>query len=178
MILDSTAHSVLLAVHIVAGSAGLVLGPVAIVRETGRLAAGALGNPAGRSGKAYDAAVLVVCVSAVLLVALFRTDLWWLIPVSGVSYGLVVLAGSAATRRPRGWIHAYAHGRGGSYIALFTAFVVVGLTVEGSLRGGVALIPWLTPTLIGTVLIESWRRRLTRLTALAAVRLLDGGRTA
>jgi len=73
----------------------------------------------------------------------------------------VLLARWAAARRCRGWLHAYTHGRGGSYIALVTAFVVVALTVDGPLTGAASLIPWLAPTLIGTVLIEQWRRRLT-----------------
>lgn len=154
------AHQALLAIHVAAGSVGLLVGPVVIIKETRRLASAA--EPAGRSSLVYDTAVAVVCVSAAALVVLFRPELWWLVPVSALSYGLVVLARQASTRRGRGWTHAYAHGRGGSYIALVTAFVVVALTVDGPLTGAAALIPWVAPTLVGTVLIEAWRRRLVR----------------
>jgi len=160
MDLDPTAHTVLLAIHATAGSVGLLLGPIVFVHESRRLAAGAQ-RPTGRSSNAYDTAVFVVCVSAVVLVALARPELWWLVPVSAFSYSLVLLARWAAARRRRGWLHAYTHGRGGSYIALVTAFVVVALTVDGPFTGAASLIPWLAPTLIGTVLIEQWRRRLT-----------------
>ncbi|MBA2324420.1 MAG: hypothetical protein H0V92_10560 [Pseudonocardiales bacterium] len=157
--LAPAAHTVLLAIHATAGSVGLLLGPVVIVRESRRLRAGAR-QAAGRSSSAYDTAVLVVCLSAVALVAMARPELWWLIPVSGLSYSLVLLARWAPKHRRRGWLHAYTHGRGGSYISLVTAFIVVALTVDGPLTGPAALIPWLAPTLIGTVLIERWRRRL------------------
>lgn len=160
MDLEPTAHTVLLAIHATAGSVGLLLGPIVIVQESRRLAAGAQ-RPTARSSNAYDTAVFVVCVSAVVLVALARPELWWLVPVSAFSYSLVLLARWAAARRRRGWLHAYTHGRGGSYISLVTAFIVVALTVDGPLTGAAALIPWLAPTLIGTVLIEQWRRRLT-----------------
>jgi len=57
-----------------------------------------------------------------------------------------------------------AHGQGGSYIALLTALVVVALTVDGSVDGPVdgaaAALPWVLPALVGTSLIERWRRRL------------------
>lgn len=159
MVLEPTTHTVMLAIHVAAGSVGLLLGPVVIVHESRRLTAGT--RLTGRSSTAYDTAVFVVCVSAIMLVASARPELWWLIPVSAFSSGLVLLARWAARHRRRGWLHGYTHGRGGSYISLVTAFIVVALTVDGPLTGAAALVPWLAPTLIGTVLIEQWRRRLT-----------------
>jgi uncharacterized membrane protein len=106
--------------------------------------------------------VLLVCVSAVGLVVENRPELWWLVPLSALTYGLAVLAQESATRRFRGWIHAYVHGQGGSYIALVTALIVVALTVDGPVAGAAQLVPWLAPTVLGTVLIEMWHRRLDR----------------
>ena len=151
-------HVVLLVLHAVAGSVALLLGPVAIVRETRRLAGGSA-HPTDRVSDAYDAAVLTVCVSAVVLVVLFRGDLAWLVALSAFSFGLVVLARRALARRHRGWTHAYVHGRGGSYISQVTAFVVVALTVDGPVTGWAELVPWLLPTVVGTVLVERWRGR-------------------
>lgn len=108
----------------------------------------------------YVIVVLVVCVSGSGLVWLERTDLWWLVPVSGLTFGLAVLARESARRRFRGWTHGYVHGLGGSYIAQVTALVVVALVVNGPVRDELQLVPWLAPTIIGTVLIEVWRRRL------------------
>jgi hypothetical protein len=53
-------------------------------------------------------------------------------------------------------VRVYAHGQGGSLIALVTAALVV------SLDGTAAAAAWIVPTLIGVPLIE---RRVTRISA-------------
>lgn len=151
-------HGILLAGHIAAGTAGMLLGPLAMVEDSGRFTAGLIGM--GRRSAAYRWVVLLVCASAIGLVLENRPELWWLIPVSVLTYGLAVLARVSAERRPRGWLHGYVHGQGGSYTALVTALIVVALTVDGPVTGAAQLVPWLAPTVIGTVLIERWRRRL------------------
>lgn len=153
-------HTLVLAAHVVAGTVGLLLGPAAMLRDTRRFAAGRRG--CSRSSDAYHAVVLAVCVSAVALVVLYRPELWWLTIVSLLTCGLAVLARRSAAGRHRLWAHGYAHGQGGSYIALVTALVVVALTVDGPVRGAAVLLPWLLPTVVGTVSIEAWRRRLDR----------------
>lgn len=151
-------HGVLLAGHIVAGTAGLLLGPLVMVEDSRRFTMGLRGT--GRRSGAYRGVVLLVCASAIGLVFESRPELWWLVPVSVLTYGLAVLARTSAEWRPRGWLHGYVHGQGGSYIALVTALIVVALTVDGPVTGAAQLVPWLAPTVIGTVLIERWRRRL------------------
>jgi hypothetical protein len=136
--------SLLLVVHVVAGTAGLLLGPIVMFLR--------------RAMDAYVVVVFVVCLSAIGLVYTVRPDLWWLVPVSVLTFGLAVLAREAARRRFRGWTHAYVHGLGGSYIAQVTALIVVWLVVNGQVQGLAQLVPWLAPTVVGTVLIELWRR--------------------
>ncbi len=153
-------HTLLLAAHVAAGTAGLLIGPVAMRQDTRRLRSGDRGT--GRSAAAYRALVLVVCVTASALVVENRPELWWLVPVSALTVLLAVLARVSAERRFAGWTHAYAHGQGGSYVALVTALVVVALTVDGPVTGTAQLVPWLAPTVLGTVLIERWRRHLDR----------------
>jgi hypothetical protein len=155
----------LLNIHIAAGILGLLLGPLAMWRDTRRLLAGQ--GPAGGPSAAYPWSVLAVSLSAIVLVARYRADLWWLIPVAVLSYALAVLGRYAAARRFRGWSHGYVHGQGGSYIALVTALLVVSLTVDGPVGGPAALLPWLLPTVVGTLMIEWWRRRLVRTPAMA-----------
>jgi hypothetical protein len=154
-------NNLLLGAHIVSGALGIALGPVVMWRETQLLRTG---KPAHSSaGRIYQATVMLICLSATALVINSRPDLWWLIPVAAVSYALALLGRVAGTRRFHGWTHAYVHGIGGSYIALATALVVVAVTVDGPVKGGpISVVPWVTPAALGTVLIESWRRRLTR----------------
>jgi len=152
-------HTVLISAHVVAGTVGLLLGPFAMYQDTRLLIAG--NRSTSRLSQAYRLVVLVVCLSAVALVVQNRPELWWLIPISALTYALAVLARESAGRRFRGWLHGYVHGQGGSYIALFTAFIVVALTVDGPVTGGAQLVAWLAPTVLGTILIEMWRRRLS-----------------
>src|SRR6266516_4469550 len=152
------AHAVWLGIHIAAGTLGLLVGPVAMWQGTRRLAGGlSLDTVAER---VYHWTVLAVCLSAAVLVIWFRPELWWLVPVAAGSYSLVLLGRFAAARRFRGWTHAYVHGLGGSYIALVTALAVVALTVDGPVSGAAQAIPWALPAVIGTPLLEWWRRRI------------------
>jgi hypothetical protein len=98
----------------------------------------------------------------VLLVIVDRPDLWLLVIVATLSYGLVLMGRIAGARalKEGGWSHAYVHGIAGSYIALVTALLVVALTVDGPIRGPAELIPWVLPAAVGTPLIELWRRHL------------------
>jgi hypothetical protein len=157
---ETVSHTVLLDIHIAVGALGLLLGPLAMWRDTRELGGGR--RPTGGISAAYVWTVLAVSLSAIVLVVWYRSDLWWLIPVAVFSYALAALGQSAAARQFRGWSHAYVHGQGGSYIALVTALVVVALTVDGPVDGPAALIPWVLPTIVGTPLIESWRRRILR----------------
>ena len=147
---------ILLAVHVAAGALGLVLGPAAMWAER---------RPPylSRAGVGYHWAVLAVSVTAAGLVALDWPRLWWLAPLAAVSYGLALVGLLAPRRRGRGWVRAYAHGQGGSYVALVTALLVV------SVDGPLGAAAWLGPTLVGLPLIE-WR--------VAGISARAGGRAA
>ncbi len=130
-----------LAAHILAGAAGLVLGAAALSAEHRRAYR-------SRAGAGYVRAVAAVAITAIALVALEEWELWWLVPLAVLALALA-LAGYLAPARRRGpWIRVYAHGQGGSYIALVTAALVV------SLPGAAATAAWIIPTLIGVPLIE------------------------
>src|SRR5436309_13094375 len=119
-------RTLLLTIHIVSGSAGMLLGPVVMWQDSRLLRSRAAGTVTGRI---YLWTVFVICLAAAVLCLFFRQDLWWLIPVSAGSYGLAWLGRYAASHRFRHWRHAYVHGQGGSYIALTTALTVVALTL-------------------------------------------------
>ena len=138
----------LLALHITAGSLGLALGPAALWRSRGGPAA------ASGIGGAYLFSVLAVSLTALGLIALDWSDLWWLAILAAFSSSLAVAAFLASRLRFRGWERACAHGEGGSYIALVTALLVV------SVDGPAAVATWILPTLAGLPLIEVRAARL------------------
>ncbi|WP_405139178.1 hypothetical protein [Nocardia sp. NBC_01388] len=145
-------YTALLGLHIVAGTAGLLLGPlVAWAAARGRRSSRELGGW-------YLGIVVAVAITATALVIWKRTDLRWLVPVSALTVALAVL-GRHATGRPGRWTHGYVHGLGGSYIALVTATVVVAFALHGPLHGPAELIAWLTPTALLAPLLEIWRQR-------------------
>jgi|AntDryMetagUQ889_1029465.scaffolds.fasta_scaffold17112_2 hypothetical protein len=132
----------LLIVHIAAGNAGLILGPVALA-----LPHRVPWRP--RVIVAYRAGVMLVCFAAFGLVAL-KPEVWGL--------GLIALGTLAAVsggavvgrRRRPGWQSRYASLMGGSYISLVTAFLVV------NVGGPVA---WVLPSVVGSPLVARAARR-------------------
>ncbi|MBF6238975.1 Uncharacterised protein [Nocardia otitidiscaviarum] len=147
-------YATLLTFHILVGAAGLLLGPILMWADSHR--------PRSRDiGIVYLGAVAAVCLSATALVLWWRPELWWLIPLSVLTFALALL-GRYSAGRAGVWTHAYVHGLGGSYIALVTATVVVSFAVDGPLYGGAQVVAWVGPSVIGVVLLEVWRRRSTR----------------
>lgn len=132
------AYTVALLIHIAAGVAGVLLGPVVLYSA----ATGGVTRFAG----AYHASVLLVCVSAAVLSMLDFANLWWFLPIAAGSYAFALRARIAARRRGAGWLPRYLRGQGGAYIALWTAIVVVSVN-------DLPMV-WLIPTAVGAPLIE------------------------
>jgi hypothetical protein len=135
-----------LAVHIAAGSLGLILGPVLFAARKAR-------GLHTFGGELYHWTFLALFLSAVGLAILNWREAWWLALVGAFSYGFALRGYLAAKRRRPGWIAAHVSGQGGSYISMTTALLVVnweGLAGESGLAG---ILPWFLPTMIGSPLI-------------------------
>ena len=137
-------RTVLLIVHVAAGTTGLLVGPVAMLAPKRR----------GRHttvGWIYQAATGALCATAVGL-AVLRPALWWL-GVIGAATEAAALAGWRVRRRRRpGWLSMHISLMCGSYISFVTAFLVVNL--------GLGFWPaWIAPTLVGAPLIARASRR-------------------
>jgi hypothetical protein len=143
---DGLAHTIVLAAHIACGSAGLVLGPVAML-------AGKRRGAHTRTGELYHWVFLGVFVSAVALAILNWDEVWWLALVGAGSYAFALRGYLAAKRRRRGWVLAHISGQGGSYIALVTALLVVNWQNLTGTAGFASAVPWILPTVIGSPVI-------------------------
>jgi uncharacterized membrane protein len=138
-----------LVVHVLAGSGGLVLGPVAMTARKRR-------GRHTRVGEVYHWVMLVVCLSAFAMALLDFERIWWFLPIAVFSYANALLGYVAAKRRWRGWLRAHIGGMGGSYIALVTALLVVNSSPA-------PLWVWFLPTIVGTpLLIRTSNRRRDR----------------
>jgi hypothetical protein len=141
-------HGVALAVHVGAGSTGLMLGPIAALAAKRR-------GLHTRIGTYYYWAFVVLVISALVLAALDPAGLWGLAVIAIFSYAFALLGYLAATRRWDGWLIAHVSGQGGSYIAMTTALLVVNL-------GTASPLAWIAPTLVGSPLIAYANTQIAR----------------
>ena len=128
----------LLSVHILAGTLGLLLGPVAM-----RLPKRPGWHP--RVGLAYQAATALLCLSAFGLV-IERPGLWWLGVIAAATWAAALGGWWVRRRRIRGWLLWHINLMCGSYISFVTAFLVVNL-------GFGSIAAWVAPTIVGSPLI-------------------------
>lgn len=136
-------HTPVLVLHVVSGSAGILLAPFVLSAPKRR-------GRHTRLGYAYQLAVAGVAVTAVALAAFHWSRLWWL-AVIGVLTEAAALGGLAVRlRRPPGWLPWHVSLMCGSTISLVTALFVV------NLGGPVA---WVLPTAVGSPLIALAARR-------------------
>jgi len=146
-----TATNTILVVHIALGTAGLILGPVAM---TARKVPGLH----TKAGEAYQWVMLGVCLSAATLAVLDWRRIWWFLPIAVGSYAFACLGYVAAKRRWQGWLRAHLAGQGGSYIAMVTALLVVNWETLAGNRGVMSPRAWALPTVVGSPII-AWVTR-------------------
>jgi len=142
-------------VHITAGVAGLVLGPLAMFAPKRQ-------GTHTRIGEAYHWVMLTVCASAGVLAVLDWPRLWWFLLIAAGSYAFALRGYLAAKRRWPGWLLAHVGGQGGSYIAMMTALLVVNWRSLTGVSGISSPLPWVLPTVVGS-LILAWVIRQVRL---------------
>ena len=132
-----------LTLHVLAGTAGLLLGPAWLLARL-------QGSGARPAAAAYLTSVTVVSLTGATL-AVVTPGLAWLLPVAVLTQALAV-TGAIARRRgwPR-WDTVQPHLLGGSYIALVTGLLVA--------QTGNPLF-WILPAVVGQVPIAIAKRRL------------------
>jgi hypothetical protein len=130
-------RTAILAVHIVAGSLGLLLGPMLLA-----VARRAVWH--ARVGLAYQISVAVVCVTAIGLVVL-RPEFWFLAPLAVLTEAAALVGWIIGRRRRLGWPSWYIRLIAGSYVALVTAIIAASVFSP---------VLWLLPTLVGAPAIE------------------------
>lgn len=126
-----------LLLHVTAGAAGLVLGPIAMqaAKRRGRHT---------RAGVAYQWATAGLAGTAVVLAAADPAALWWLGLIGVLTESAAFGGWWLARRRPRGWRVRHINLMCGSYVSFVTAFLVVNWDSP---------LAWIVPTVVATPLI-------------------------
>lgn len=132
-------RDIALILHVTAGGVAVILGPFAIVftLKSRRL---------NWVGESYHWAIALVCLGALVMVPYDWARLWVFWPIAIASY-LFVYLGQRAAEAPGGlWYRGVLRGYGGSWIALWTAILVVSVPDHPW--------TWAIPIVVGTALIE------------------------
>jgi uncharacterized membrane protein len=147
-------RDVFLAVHITAGVTGLLLLPVIIIRPKG--------TPTHvRMGRAFLWCLRVVTATAAVLAIIKFSQLWWFLLIAAFSLALGEVGSRGWRRRSFGYaVRQHISGMGGAAIAFVTAVLVVNF-------GKVNPIAWITPTIVGSVIISLTIARIQRRGTLA-----------
>src|SRR5947209_456490 len=138
---------ILLLIHIAGGSAGLLLGPVAMFARKRRGLHTVVGG-------IYHALMAVVCLTASAMAVLHWSTAWYLLPIGIFSYGNAWIGYRAARAKRPGWLPKHIGGMLGSYIALVTALLVVNAGRLPGISSLPILTVWIAPTVIGGAIIR------------------------
>ncbi|MGH6628358.1 MAG: hypothetical protein ACREB3_01345, partial [Burkholderiales bacterium] len=103
-----TMQELVLTIHILCGSGGIVLGPIIMQARK-------LPGWHTRLGEIYHWLFLVIFLSASALSLLEWQRLWWLLPVGIGSYAFALLGYVSAKLRWQNWLKFHLVGQGGSY---------------------------------------------------------------
>jgi hypothetical protein len=130
-------REVLLAAHITAGTAGLLIGPIAMATPKRR-------GWHTRAGIGYQVAVALLTTTAIGLTAFAPGRLWPLALIAVATETAALVGWRAQRRRTPGWLPRHVGFMAGSYVSFVTAALVVNWPNPFS---------WILPTVVGTPLI-------------------------
>lgn len=143
--------SILSALHVAAGAAGLLIGPLAMRAPKHRGAHTALGT-------LYFAVLSLVCASAAALAVLRWDTRWWFLPIALGTFAFGAAAYWAARRRPDRWLLIHVVGQLSSYTGMVTAFVVNNWEWLTGAPGVQSPLAFFVPMSVGTI-ATTWLAR-------------------
>jgi hypothetical protein len=137
-------RDILSLLHVLAGAAGLLIGPIAMWLPKRRGSHTVFGT-------LYFAIVAIVCMSAAILAVLAWSTRWWFLPIAIGTFACAAIAYWAARRRPRNWLVIHVGGQVSSYTGMATAFVVNNWERMMGVPGVTSPVAFLIPMTLGTV---------------------------
>jgi len=145
-------HTILLILHIIAGSFCLLTGAInlSVKKEKGCHT---------RIGKWYHGGYFVVFITSVGMAIINWSESAYLFYIALFSYSLALFGYLAGKQRWRNWLTMHISGMAGSYIGIITAVLVVNGMDIPLINQIPSLLLWFVPTIIGTPFIFMVNRR-------------------
>jgi len=139
-------RALLLAAHVSAGCAGLLVGAAALLARKRR-------GWHVRLGLTYQVVVALMTSTAVVLAATAAVTPWGLVVIAVATEVAAVAGWVVARRRRPGWLPLHVSLTAGSYVSFVTAALMVNWSSP---------MAWVLPTLVGSPLIARVARRSAR----------------
>ncbi|WP_121615460.1 DUF2306 domain-containing protein [Virgibacillus halodenitrificans] len=145
-------HTVLLILHIIAGSFCLLTGTtnLSVKKKKGYHT---------RIGEWYHGSYIVVFITSVAMAIINWSESAYLFYIALFSYSLALFGYLAGKLRKRNWLTKHIAGMVGSYIGIITAVLVVNGMDIPLINQIPPLLLWFVPTIIGTPIIFMVNKR-------------------
>jgi hypothetical protein len=141
--------------HILAGSLGLILGPIAMGSQKRK-------GLHTQIGIVYFYLMSLVCLSALILAIMNWNQSWWFSLIAVFSFSFALKGYLAAKKKGKNWLPKHISGMLGSYIAMTTALLIVNVQKIPGSENIHPLVFWFLPTIIGTPLISMTIRKVLK----------------
>ena len=145
-------QTIILYVHILCAVMAFLLAPIPIFSQKKK-------GWHTRVGALYHWLVFAACALSVPVTIEDWDKNWYMLFVAIFSYAFAFVGYRAGVKRGAGWLRWHISGMLGSYIALWTAFLVVGSRSIPILDQVPQIVLWIFPTIVGTPLIYWVRKR-------------------
>ncbi|WP_026584232.1 hypothetical protein [Bacillus sp. J33] len=139
--------TILLVIHILAGSVCLLTGAIASIAKKKK------GNHT-MIGEVYYGGYVVIFITSLIMAIMNWSESAYLFYIAIFSYGLALIGYLARKLRWRNWLTVHIGGMLGSYIGIITATLVVNGSKIPFVNEIPSLLLWFIPTIIGTPIIS------------------------
>jgi uncharacterized membrane protein len=140
-------------VHILCGIVALLVGTAAILAPKRR-------GPHTIFGKVYVVFIALLCVTALAMSAMNLEQSAYLIPIAFISFGFAWSGERAMKLRGPDCLRCHIRGMLGSYIAIWTAVLVVSGSKLPVISTWPSWLYWILPTVIGSPAIRLIQHKL------------------
>ncbi len=144
--------NIFLGLHILAGTIGLIIGPIAMYATKRK-------GLHTKVGLVYFYLMALVCLSAIIMSIMHWSESSYLFFIAIFSFYFAFTGYRASKIRHQGWLKKHISGMLGSYVAMTTALLVVNISNIPGHTEVPHLLFWFLPTIIAAPLIRRVQKK-------------------